>query len=111
MPTYTNLRTLRSDFELKSLICLILIIVPSRIGHLDRLTRIYAYIHKFENFKIRFRVEEPDLSYLDNSIQQDWSQSVYGEHVEDLPDDMPIPLGKKVTLTHWFDANLMHDVL
>jgi hypothetical protein len=82
-----------------------------RIGHLDRLKRIYAYIHKFENFKIRFRVEEPDLSYLDNSTQQDWSQSVYGEHIEDLPDDMPVPLGKKVTLTHWFDANLMHDVL
>ena len=25
-----------------------------RFGHLDRLKRIYAYIHKFENFKIRF---------------------------------------------------------
>ena len=40
-----------------------------RFGHLDRLKRIYAYIHKFENFKIRFQVEEPDLSYLDNSTQ------------------------------------------
>ena len=39
--------------------------VQPRIGHLDRLKRIYAYIHKFENFKIRFRVEEPDLSHLD----------------------------------------------
>jgi hypothetical protein len=24
---------------------------------------------------------------------------------------MPTPLGKRVTLIHWFDANLMHDVL
>ena len=82
-----------------------------RNGHLDRVKRIYAYIHKFENFKIQFQVEAPDLSHLDNSSQQVWSQSVYGEHAEDVPSDMPPPLGKKVTLIHWFDANLMHDVL
>ena len=82
-----------------------------RVGHIERVKRIYAYIHRFENFKIRFQVEAPDLSHLDNSTQQDWSQSVYGEHTEDVPIDMPTPLGKKVTLIHWFDANLMPDVL
>jgi hypothetical protein len=36
---------------------------------------------------------------------------VYGNVSEMLPPDAPEPLGKFVTLTHYFDANLYHDVL
>ena len=28
-----------------------------------------------------------------------------------LPKDAPIPLGRRVTLTHYFDANLYHDMV
>jgi hypothetical protein len=31
--------------------------------------------------------------------------------VEELPQDAPKPCGKHVTLTHYVDANLMHDVI
>ena len=83
-----------------------------RIGHLDRVKRIYGYIHKFKHFTLKFRTEEPDMSYFDEkSKNQDWSSTVYGEHSEDVPNDAPEPLGKRVTLIHYFDANLMHDVL
>ena len=41
----------------------------------------------------------------------DWSRDVYKECKEEIPQDAPIPYGKKVTLIHYFDANLMHDVL
>jgi hypothetical protein len=41
----------------------------------------------------------------------DWDHSVYGNPTEDIPTDAPPPLGKKIVLTHYFDANLMHDVL
>ena len=39
------------------------------------------------------------------------SNTPYGNGAEDLPDDAPEPKGKRVVLSHWFDANLMHDVL
>ena len=41
----------------------------------------------------------------------DWARSVYGDVSEILPKDAPIPLGKYVTLTHYFDANLYHDMV
>ena len=41
----------------------------------------------------------------------DWEHSVYSNPTEDTPTDAPPPLGKQIVLTHYFDANLMHDVL
>ena len=36
--------------------------------------------------------------------------TVYGELKEILPTDAPEPLGEFVTLTHYVNANLMHDM-
>ena len=36
---------------------------------------------------------------------------MYGKHEEDIPLEAPLPLGKRIVLTHYFDASLMHDVL
>ena len=41
----------------------------------------------------------------------DWEHTVYGKHEEEIPLDTPPPLGKRIVLTHYFDARLMHDVL
>ena len=41
----------------------------------------------------------------------DWEHSVYGKHENDIPTNAPPPLGKRIVLTHYFDASLMHDVL
>ena len=41
----------------------------------------------------------------------DWSKSVYGELEEMKPMDAPEPLGQFVALTHYVNANLMHDVI
>ena len=80
-----------------------------RIGHLNRLRRIYGYLLKMKYASIRVRTEEPDYSDLpDNSY--DWTYTVYGKVEELLPVDAPEPLGNYVTLTHYVDANLMHDV-
>ncbi|KAG7338517.1 reverse transcriptase RNA-dependent DNA polymerase [Nitzschia inconspicua] len=81
-----------------------------REGHLERVKRIYSYLHKMSDGKIRVRVEEPDYSGLPN-FEFDWSRTVYGFMSELLPDDAPEPLGKWVTLTHFVDANLMHDLV
>jgi hypothetical protein len=58
---------------------------------------------------IRVRTAEPDFSDVPNP-EHDWTYTVYGNVKELLPKDAPEPLGKYVTLSHYVDANLMHDI-
>ncbi len=58
---------------------------------------------------IHIHVSEPDYSALPDQ-NFDWMHTVYGELSEILPSDAPEPLGEYVTLTHYVDANLMHDI-
>jgi hypothetical protein len=81
-----------------------------RQGHLDRIKRIYGYLAKFDSAALRIRINEPDYSQLQDNIY-DWAYSVYGDGEELLPHNMPEPLGNYVTLTHYVDANLYHDLL
>ena len=81
-----------------------------RQGHMDRVKRIYGYLLKFKHAVIRFRTDEPDYSGLPDQ-EFDWAHSVYGEVSEDVPSDIPAPLGRLVTLTHYVDANLYHDMI
>ena len=83
--------------------------VNPRIGHLDRLRRIYGYLSKMKHAVIRIRTEEPDYSDLPDQ-QFDWTYSVYGDVCEIIPEDVPPPLGCFVTLTTYVDANLYHDM-
>ena len=41
----------------------------------------------------------------------DWEHSVYGKHEEDIAENIPEPLGKRIVLTHYFNASFMHDIL
>jgi hypothetical protein len=82
-----------------------------RYGHLERLRRIYGYLCKFRHFMIRFRTDEPDWSDIPEIPKYNWDFSAYGSPKENIPLDAPPPLGKQIVLTHYFDANLMHDVL
>ena len=81
-----------------------------RIGHLDRVKRIYGYLSKMKHAILRVQVEEPDYSDLPEQ-DFDWATSIYGNVKEVLPEDMPPPLGKPVTMTSYVDANLFHDVI
>ena len=81
-----------------------------RRGHLDRAKHIYGYLAKMRHAAIRtICTDEPDYSDIPD-FQYDWSKSVYGELQEIKPTDAPEPLGNYVTLTHYVDANPMHDV-
>ena len=82
-----------------------------RQGHLERVQRIFGYLARFRHFKLRFRVDEPDYSNVPPIPDHDWEHSVYGEHEEDIAENIPEPLGKRIILTHYFDASLMHDLL
>jgi len=70
----------------------------------------YGYLIKFRNYKIRFRTEEPNYDGV-NLEKHDWSNTPYGNEKEEIPIDAPEPKGKRVVLSHYYDANLMHDVL
>jgi hypothetical protein len=61
----------------------------------------YAYLDAYTSENVIIAV--PDLP--DNAY--DWTNSVYSKV---LPTDAPEPLGNYATLSHYVDANLMHDV-
>jgi hypothetical protein len=81
-----------------------------RRGHLERAKRIYGYLRKMLEARIRVLTNEQDYSdYQD--LEYDWSLSVYGDVKEIIPMDIPEPKGKYVTLSHYFDVNLYHDMV
>ena len=80
-----------------------------RKGHLDRAKRIIGYLLFLPDGAIRFRTGEPDFSSLKDQ-EYDWTRSVYSGACEQIPHDIPKPLGKHVQNTHYVDANLHHDL-
>ena len=79
-----------------------------RKGHLDRAKRIVGYLLFLPDGAIRFRTGEPDFSSLKDQ-EYDWTRTVYSGACEQIPHDIPKPLGKHVQTTHYVDANLHHD--
>jgi hypothetical protein len=75
-----------------------------RRGHLERAKQIYGYLRKMKEARIQVLTNEPDPEYH-------WSSSVYGDVKEVVPTDIPEPKGKYVTLSHYFDTNLYHDMV
>jgi hypothetical protein len=80
-----------------------------RRGHLERAKQIYGYLRKMKEARIRVLTNELDYSDYQDP-EYDWSLSVYGDVKEIIPTDIPEPKGKYVTLSHYFDANLYHDM-
>jgi hypothetical protein len=72
--------------------------------------RLYGYLAKMKDGVIRIQTGEPDYSALPDQ-EFDWERSVYGNVSEMLPSNAPRPLGKYVMLTHYYDANLFHDIV
>ena len=79
-----------------------------RKGHLDRVKRIYGFLVKFRSATIRIDTDEPDTSQIPHR-EYDWAHSCYAGAREELPDDAPKPLGKRVITSAYKDANLFHD--
>ena len=80
-----------------------------RKGHLNRAKRIAGYLLFPPDGAIRFRTGEPDFSSLKDQ-EYDWTRNVYSVACEQIPHDIPKPLGKHVQTTHYVDANLHHDL-
>jgi len=81
--------------------------VAPRIGHLERVKRLYGYLSKMKDGIIQVHTAEPDYSDLPDQ-NFDWAYTVYGNVEEIVPDDIPEPRGNHVTMSHWLEANLLH---
>lgn len=81
-----------------------------RVGHLDRVKRIFGYLLKMKHAATRFRTSMPDHSEHP-IVEYDWEKSVYSNAKELIPDDSPKSYGPSVSLTTFVDANLCHDMV
>ena len=77
-----------------------------REGHLKELYHIFAYLKAHSNAEMVF---DPTPVVFDRSIfeRQDWSYSAYGYESleEELPQNMPTPLGQSMTMRVFVDAD------
>ena len=81
-----------------------------RVGHLQRLCRIYGYLRnrKFKDGGIRYRTDLI-VHEIQETHEYDWMYTVYGNVKEIIPRNLPPIRGPPVTTTTYCDANLYHD--
>ena len=74
-----------------------------RMGHLEAVYHVFAYLNKYEKSRIIFDPTDP-VPVTPSHSRPDWS-SFYPQLEEELPPRMPEPLGNSVTLHVFVDAN------
>ena len=78
-------------------------VAAPRVGHLEQVLHIFAYLKKFDHSTMVFDWTEPTI---DESLfkQVDW-QEYYPNAKESIPLNMPKPRGKPVVTTCYVDAD------
>ena len=75
----------------------------SRIGHLNQVYHIFAYIKINHNARIVLDPSYPDVDERDYK-KQDWT-NFYGKETEPIPSNAPEPLGKEFIMRAYVDAS------
>ena len=78
-----------------------------RDGHLDAALHLYSYLKTHHNARLVLDPSYPDIDKK-NFIHSDW-ENFYGDVKEELPPDMPKPLGKEVDLRLYVDSSHAND--
>ena len=76
-----------------------------RVGHLNQLLHIFAYLNRKPKLTLYF---DPDLPHIDYSIFQtdhDDFKEYYRDAIDEDPPRMPIPQGRDVKITVFVDAS------
>ena len=81
-----------------------------RVGHLQQLFHIFAYLKKCHNTEMVFDPSDMDIE-LQNFEEQDWSASEFGNVSEQLPENAPDPRGQGFTITAYVDSDHAGDLL
>ena len=81
-----------------------------RKGHLENLFQVFAYLKKYHNAEMVF---DPTLPDIDVNVFQrkDWTASEQMKYEEELPNNMPKPLGLGFRMTVFVDADHAGDVI
>ena len=75
-----------------------------KVGHIERMKRIYGYVSRTKHYALRFRTDEPNHMHLPD-LEYDWTR-IYGNVLEEIPKDAREPLRKSVTTT-----TFLHDLI
>ena len=84
--------------------------VAPQKGHQKHMKHLYRYVKHFPYSAVHIHTDIPDYSKMVHESHK-WLHSICGDIEEDLPLDMPIPLGKIIQTSSFSDANLYHDLV
>jgi hypothetical protein len=79
-------------------------------GHIEWPKCIVGYLAMMRFTQIRVLTGEPDNFDLEYK-EYNWAKTVYGDIREQVLEGIPDPLGKYVMLSHYYNANLYHDMV
>jgi hypothetical protein len=81
-----------------------------REGHLNAMKRVFGYLKKFPKGRIVIDSGYRDTSNIEINEFENWKE-FYPDATEQLPDNMPVPFGKKARITAYVDADHAHDTV
>ena len=77
-----------------------------RVGHLEALYHMFAYLSKHENSKIVFDPAEPIMRDPNVFVEKDWTEFYDIDEIQEpKPPRMPKPRGRAVIVSVFVDAN------
>jgi len=80
-----------------------------REGHLQQVLHIFAYLKHHHNSSLVFDPSYPDIDYK-KFVRHEWT-NFYGNDSEQLPDNMPEPIGKDFIIRCYVDADFAGEKL
>ena len=84
--------------------------VAPQKGHLKCMKRLCGYVKHSAHSAVCIHTDITDYSEMEHESHE-WLHSIYGDIEEELPLNVPTPLGKIVQTSLFFDANLYHDLV
>jgi hypothetical protein len=90
--------------------CLASCLALPRKGHLEAVFHMFAYLKKKQNGVIVLNPTYPDIDLRKFNDGVDW-KNIYGDIMEAIPPDAPLPSGKTLIIHLFVDSDHAGDVL
>ena len=88
---------------------LVLCIALLRVGHLNKVHNIFAYLKYHNNAEIVFEPSELDIDIDTEFPRQDWSNTVYSNCKEELLHNIAEERGLRFKIIIYVDSNYTED--
>ena len=77
--------------------------VAPREGHVKRMLRLFGYLKHHAKYRLAFDMDPPNYEGLE-FMEHDWTL-LYPQASEDLPEEVPTPVTREVTMTVYADSS------